>query len=198
MERRPAPVDNGVERGVPHGAPVLWGGELAALTRDASFLRSPNTRGVKALHAAVFSTGLTNSHGLRLGSFGAACNPNRIMLYDELFYEAREVKEGARCQTAACQALFAAADRQHRDLARIRAYYQLEERHGIRVGLGLRVRHVGRPGVIIDTAEQLLIVRLDDEPRLVKGHPTANMEYEGPDGWVRPTPVTHPASPAEV
>ncbi|MEU5181116.1 hypothetical protein AB0G49_13800 [Streptomyces longwoodensis] len=42
---------------------------------------------------------------------------------------------------------------------------------------------------------QLLVVRLDDEQRPVKAHPTANMEYEGPDGWVRATPVENPASP---
>ncbi|MGW0757131.1 hypothetical protein ACWD1Y_11685 [Streptomyces sp. NPDC002814] len=192
MARRPAPVDNQVKSGVPHGAPVLWGGELAALYRDASFYRRPDTRTAKQAHAAVFSTGLTTRGGALLGDFGAACDPGRIMLNEDLFLEAHKVRKLARCRRRACQSLFAVAERQHGDLDHIRSYYKLEHRIGVRVDLGLRVRHHGRPGTIIDTRGQYLVVRLDDEPLPVTVHATAEMEYQGKDGWVRAVPLPDP------
>ncbi|MER6161954.1 hypothetical protein ABT147_41750 [Streptomyces sp. NPDC001868] len=41
-----------------------------------------------------------------------------------------------------------------------------EERHGVRVGLGLRVRQLNRLVAILDTAEQLLVVCLDEGSEL--------------------------------
>ncbi|PRH81077.1 hypothetical protein C6N75_00595 [Streptomyces solincola] len=192
MERRPAPVDNAVKAGVPHGAPVLRGGELAALYRDASFYSRPDTRYVKAVHVAVFSTRLTTNAGGQLGELAAACDPSGIMLCDDLFLDAYDVKTAARCRRRACQALFAVAERQHGDLDHIRSYYKLEHRIGVRVDLGLRVRHEGRPGAIIDTRGQYLVVRLDDETVPVTVHATSGMEYQGKDGWVRAVPLPDP------
>jgi hypothetical protein len=192
MERRPAPVDNDVKSAVPHGSPVLWGGELAALYRDASFLRSPDTRKDKQAHVAVFSTALTTHGGGSLGGFGAACDPGRIMLNEDLFLEAHEVGKLARCRRRACQSLFAAAERQHSNLEHIRSYYRLEHLIGVRVDLGLRVRHEGRPGTIIDTRGQYLVLRLDDETVPVTVHATSSMEYQGKDGWVRAVPLPDP------
>ncbi|MEV0487264.1 hypothetical protein AB0I69_42530 [Streptomyces sp. NPDC050508] len=191
MERRPAPMNNDA-KGVPHGAPALWGGELAALYRDASFLNRPDTRRDKQAHVVVFSTKLSTRAGGLLGDLGAACNPTGIMLNDDLWFEANSVTRVARCRRPACRLLFAVADRQHGDLRHIRSYYALENRIGVRVDLGLRVRHGGRPGVIIDTDGQYLVVRLDDEPVPVKAHATSSMEYEGPDGWVRAVPLPDP------
>ncbi|MGW7090055.1 hypothetical protein ACWGH2_42100 [Streptomyces sp. NPDC054871] len=192
MQRRPAPVDNGVKSGVPHGAPVLRGGELAALFRDASFYNRPDIRRDKQAHVAVFSTGLTTRGGGALGDFGAACDPARIMLNEDLFFEAQAVPKAAQCQRRACQSLFAAAARQHSDLEHIRSYYRLEHRIGVLVRLGLRVRHSGRPGTVIDTSGQYLVLRLDDEPVPVTVHATSSMEYEGPDGWVRAVSLPDP------
>ncbi len=192
MERRPAPVDNTVKSGVPHGAPVLWGGELAALLRDASLYNRPDVRTDKQAHVAVFSTGLTTRGGGALGDLGAACDPGRIMLNDDLFLEAHQVGKPARCRRRACQALFAVAERQHGDLDHIRSYYKLENRIGVRVDLGLRVRHEGRPGAIIDTRGQYLVVRLDNETVPVTVHATSGMEYQGKDGWVRAVPLPDP------
>ncbi|MFC8538021.1 hypothetical protein ACFUJY_29475 [Streptomyces sp. NPDC057249] len=192
MERRPAPVDNAAKFGGPHGAPVLWGGELAALLRDASFFSRPNTRTDKQAHVAVFSTGLNTRSEGSLGDLGAACDPGRIMLNDDLVLEAHEVGKPVRCRRRACQSLFAAAERQRSDLDHIRSYYRLEQRIGVRVGLGLRVRHAGRLGTIIDTSGQYLAVRLDGESAPWKVHATADMEYEGPDGWVRAVPLPDP------
>ncbi|WP_433860189.1 hypothetical protein [Streptomyces kronopolitis] len=192
MQRRPAPVDNGAKSAVPHGSPALWGGELAALYRDASFLRSPNTRTDKQAHVAVFSTGLTTRGGGSLGGLGAACDPGRIMLNEDLYFEACQVGKLARCRRRACQSLFAAADRQRSDLEHIRSYYRLEQRIGVRVDLGLRIRHDGRPGTIIDTDGQYLVLRRDEESYPVKAHATSSMEYEGPDGWVPAVPLPDP------
>lgn len=184
MERRPAPVDNGAKSSVLHGSPVLRGGELAALYRDASFYSRPDTRSAKAAHVAVFSTGLTTRAGGGLADFGAACDPGGIMLNDDLVFYAHEVKNPGRCRRRACESLFAAADRQRSDLEHIRSYYRLEQRIGVRVDLGLRVRHEGRPGFIIDTRGQYLVLRLEGESHTVTAHATSSMEYEGPDGWV--------------
>ncbi|RSS94258.1 hypothetical protein EF903_06890 [Streptomyces sp. WAC05292] len=191
MERRPAPVDNDA-KGSQHGAPALWGGELAGLLRDASFLNRPDTRRDKQVHVAVFSNGLNTRSGGQIGDLGAACNPTGIMLNDDLWFEARKVPRVSRCRRPACRSLFVVADRQHSDLEHIRSYYGLESRIGVKVVLGLRVRHAGRPGRIIDTAGQYLVVRLDDDPAAVKVHATAEMEYEGPEGWVRAVPLPDP------
>ncbi|MGW0562902.1 hypothetical protein ACWDZ4_20340 [Streptomyces sp. NPDC003016] len=192
MERRPAPVDNQVKSGVPHGSPALWEGELAALYRDATFLQRPDTRTDKQAHVAVFTTGLTSRNGGSLGGFGAACDPGRIMLNEDLIYVAHEVGRLLRCRRRACQSLFAAAERQDGDLDHIRSYYGLEHRIGVRVELGLRVRHEGRPGTIIDTRGQYLVVRLDDETVPVTVHATSGMTYQGKDGWVRAVPLPDP------
>ncbi|MFD4933378.1 hypothetical protein [Streptomyces virginiae] len=193
MARRPAPVDSEAgSGGVPHGAPALWNGEMAALYRDASFLSSPDTRKPKQAHVAVFSSGLTTHTGGLLGGFGAACDPGRIMLNEDLILDPPKVNKLVRCRRRACQALFAAAERQRSDLAHIRSYYGLASRIGITVGLGLRVRHHQRPGTIIDTAGQYLIVRLDDETVPITVHATSGMEYEGPNGWVRAVPRPDP------
>ncbi|MEU0857512.1 hypothetical protein ABZ352_19015 [Streptomyces griseofuscus] len=191
MERRPAPVDNS-GTAVPHGSPALWDGELAALYRDASFLSNPDTRKEKQAHVAVFSTGLTTSSGGLLGGFGAACDPGRIMLNEDLILVASEVGKLARCRRRACQALFAAAERQDSDLEHIRSYYRLEDRIGVKVALGLRVRHGGRPGVIIDTLGQRLVLRLDGDPVPVVAHATSSMEYNTKDGFVPAVPLPDP------
>ncbi|MER5482553.1 hypothetical protein ABT024_04965 [Streptomyces sp. NPDC002812] len=192
MERRPTPVDNRVKGRVPHGTPALWDGELAALYRDASFLQSPDTRKEKQAHVAVFSTDLTTHSGGSLGGFGAACDPGRIMLNEDLIFDAPEVAKLARCRRRACQALFAVAERQRSDLEHIRSYYRLSPRIGVTVALGVRVRHDGRPGAIIDTAGQYLVVRLDDELTPVTVHATSRMEYEGAEGWVRAVALPDP------
>ncbi|MER7937897.1 MULTISPECIES: hypothetical protein [unclassified Streptomyces] len=191
-------MDNDVRSEVPHGAPALWGGELTALYRDATFLNRPDTRRDKQAHVAVFSTGLNTRAGGSIGTFGAACDPGRIMLNEDLFLEAQAVKEVSQCKRRACQALFHAAGRQRSDLEHIRSYYRLEQRIGVRVELGLRIQHARRPGTVIDTAGQYLVLRLDDERYPVKAHATSSMEYEGPDGWVRATPVANPASPQDA
>lgn len=184
MLRRPVPQDSGTPwSSTAHGAPVVWGGELAAGHRDASFLSRPDIHSDKALHAMVFT------HRYAVGSgvdgLGAACNPVHILLDENLMFTAHEVKRPARCRRGGCRTLFAAAERQHSDLAHIRSYYRLEQRIGVRVELGLSVRHTGRLGTIVDTAGQYLIVRLDDEPATVTAHATSSMEYQTPDGWVR-------------
>ncbi|WP_404949042.1 hypothetical protein HFP70_35255 [Streptomyces sp. ARC14] len=192
MERRPSPMDNAAQPGGQHGAPVLSAGELVALCRDASFFQRPNDRTDKQAHVAVFSTGLTTHAGGALGAFGAACAPGRIMLNEDLVLEAYTVGKPARCRRRACQTLFAAAERQRSDLEHIRSYYRLEQRIGVRVGLGLRVRKAGRTGTIIDTAGQYLTLRLDGDPHTVKAHATSEMEYAGPDGWVPAVPLPDP------
>ncbi|MFG2408786.1 hypothetical protein ACGFR8_31470 [Streptomyces brevispora] len=194
MERRPAPVDHAVKSKVPHGSPVLRGGELAALYRDATVHPSPDTHYVTAAHVGVFSTRLTTNTGAQLGQFAAACDPSGLMLCDDPFLDAYEVKTPARCRRRACQALFAAAERQHRDLDHIRSYYALEHRIGVRVELGLRVQHENRPGTIIDTSGQYLVVRLDDEPVPVTVHATSRTTYQGKDGWVRAVPRSDPSA----
>ncbi|WP_030372443.1 hypothetical protein [Streptomyces rimosus] len=192
MQRRPAPVHYSEVNGVPHGAPAVSGGELTAMLRDASFYDRPDTRSAKAAHMAVVSSHLTTRVGGQLGALAAACDPSSIMLCDDLPLDAHDVAKTARCHRRACEALFAASERQHSDLEHIRSYYRLEQRIGVRVGLGLRVRHDGHPGVIIDTHGQYLVLRRDGENYTVTVHATSGMEYEGPDGWVPAVPLPDP------
>lgn len=175
-----------------HGAPLARRGELAAATRDATFLSSPSLRiGGGQVHVAVHTHRYAVTSGGMRG-LGAACDPVHILLDEGMLFSAHELKK-ERCRRGACQALFAAADRQHEQLEHIRSYYALKERHGIDVGLGMRVRHDGRPGTIIDTSGQYLVVRLDDGPLPVRCHATAHMEYEViPDEWVAASPITPP------
>lgn len=188
MLRRPVPQDSGTPwSSTAHGAPVVWNGELAAGHRDASFLSRPDVSSDKALHAMVFTH--RYAVGAGMDGLGAACNPVHILLDEHLLFTAHEVKRPTRCQRRGCQALFAAAERQHSDLAHIRAYYRLEQRIGVKVALGLRVRHSGRPGTVIDTSGQYLILRLDDQATTVTAHATSSMEYEAADGWVTAVPV---------
>ncbi|MFD7763608.1 hypothetical protein [Streptomyces microflavus] len=109
-----------------------------------------------------------------------------------MIHTAHKVGRVLRCRRRACQSLFAAAERQDGDLGHIRSYYRLEHRVGVRVDLGIRVRHEGRPGVVIDTRGQYLVVRLDGEQHLVTVHATSGMEYHGPKGWVRAVRVPDP------
>ncbi|WP_405444620.1 hypothetical protein [Streptomyces erythrochromogenes] len=50
---------------VPHGAPALYRGQLAASSRDATYLSSPNVRGDKSSHVAVFSERYLVGGGMR-------------------------------------------------------------------------------------------------------------------------------------
>lgn len=189
MLRRPAPQDSGTAwSDTVHGAPTVWRGELAAGHRDASFLSRPDVHSDKALHAMVFTHRYAVGGGM--DGLGAACNPVHILLDEHLMFTAHEVKRTIRCQRGGCRTLFAAAERQHGDLTHIRSYYGLEHRIGVRVALGLRVRHGGRPGAIVDTAGQYLVLRLDDEPDPVTAHATSSMEYATPTGWVKAVPAT--------
>lgn len=191
MLRRPAPQDSGTPwSDTLHGAPAVWRGELAAAHRDATFLNRPDIHSDKALHAAVFTHRYAVGSGM--DGLAAACNPVHILLDQGLMFSAHEVTRPGRCQRRACQALFTASDRHHSDLEHIRSYYRLESRIGVRVELGLRVRHAGRPGVIVDTDGQYLVLRLDDDTEPVTAHATSSMEYQNEGGWVpavpRPTP----------
>ncbi|MET8517768.1 hypothetical protein [Streptomyces sp. NPDC005077] len=90
-----------------------------------------------------------------------------------------------------------AAERQNRqrqteNLEYIRRYYALEDRHGIRVAIGGRVRHGGREGEIVDTAGQYLVVLRVGDEQPVRCHVTSNMEYEMASGWVAVTPIPDP------
>lgn len=189
MLRRPSPQDSGITWSESvHGAPVVWGGELAAGHRDATFLRRPDVRSDKALHAMVFTHRYAVGSGME--GLAAACNPVHILLDENLFFTAHEVKAGARCERGGCRTLFAAADRQHGDLRHIRSYYRLEQSIGVRVDLGLRIRHQERPGTIVDTAGQYLVLRLDEQPGTMTAHATSSMQYKTPNGWVKAVPAT--------
>lgn len=85
--------------------------------------------------------------------------------------------------------------RQTADLAYIRRYYALEQRHGIRVAIGGRVRNNGHEGAIVDTSGHYLMVQFDGEELPARHHVTANMEYATAAGWVAATPVPDPYSP---
>jgi hypothetical protein len=193
MLRRPAPQDSATRYdNTVHGAPAVWRGELAAACRDASVYDRPDVRSTKAAHVIVFRhtdprPAVFSTEGL----WTAACNTD-VLLNEDLVLAAHELGPGARCRRPACRALFAAADRQHGDLRHIRAYYRLEERRGIRVGLGMRVRYGGRPGTVVDTSGQYLIVRLDGVAFPVPCHATSGMEYETADGWVSALPAPDP------
>ncbi|GHI98034.1 hypothetical protein [Streptomyces olivaceus] len=195
MLRRPAPRPLGTDPAhAEHGAPVARRGELAMAPRDASFLRSPSTGGDTQLHVAVF----TQQYAVGSGMVGiaAACDPVRILLDEGLFFGAHELPK-SRCRRPGCRTLFEEADRQHDDLEHMRAYHGLQERHGVRLGLAVRVRRHGRPGTVVDTAGRHLLVRLDDEPRPVRCHVTHAMEYEtGPGEWAAVAPITHDGAPA--
>lgn len=189
MLRRPNPQDSGTPwADTVHSAPVVWGGHLAAGHRDATFLNRPDVRSDKALHAMVFTHRYAVGSGME--GLAAACDPVHVLLDEGLMFDAHDVKAPARCRRRACQALFAAADRQHSDLTHIRSYYRLEQRIGVRVQLGLRIKHDGRPGVIVDTKGQYLVLRLDGTPGTVTAHATSSMQYETRDGWVPAVPVT--------
>lgn len=198
MLRRPAPQPLAtVPESSVHGAPVARHGELAAATRDASYLRSPNTRADTHLHVAVFTRQYAVGSGM--AGIGAACDPTRILLDEGMFFGAHELPR-SHCRRAGCRVLFAEADRQRRDFAHMRSYYSLEDRHGIALGLAVRVRHHGQPGTVIDTEGRYLIVRLDDERRPRRCHVTNGMEYAlDPGQWVKARPVSRPSSaPAAV
>ncbi|WP_330335614.1 hypothetical protein OHS33_38935 (plasmid) [Streptomyces sp. NBC_00536] len=193
MERRPAPQSISADgEPVAHGAPALYRGQLAASSRDATYLSSPNVHGDKSSHVAVFTERYLVGGGMH--GIGAACDPVHILMDTGAAVGAHEITPGARCRRPACRSLYATADRQDSDLDHIRAYYGLAARIGITVALGLRVRHHDRPGTIIDTAGQYLVVRLDDETVPVTVHATSGMEYEGPDGWVRAVPLPDPSA----
>ncbi|MFG2162791.1 hypothetical protein [Streptomyces olivaceus] len=183
MLRRPAPLVFGAPpEQSEHGAPVVRRGELAAATRDASYLSSPNTRADVQMHAAVVTRRYAVGGGLT--GIGAACDPVRILLDEGLIFGARELPK-SHCRRPACRALFEAAGRQHDDLEHMRAYYRLQERYGVHLGLAIRVRHGGRPGTVVDTAGRDLLVRLDGVHRPVRCHVTRAMEYEAGSGeWV--------------
>ncbi|WP_399553970.1 hypothetical protein [Streptomyces anulatus] len=79
--------------------------------------------------------------------------------------------------------------RQAADLEYIRRYYALEQRHGIRVEIGGRVRSNGQEGTIADTSGHYLMVKFDGDERPARRHVTSNMEYATADGWVAATPT---------
>ncbi|MFK0159158.1 hypothetical protein ACIQVK_44695 [Streptomyces sp. NPDC090493] len=82
--------------------------------------------------------------------------------------------------------------RQEADLEYIRRYYALEQRHGIHVAIGGRVRSAGREGAIVDTSGQYLMVQFDGDEQPVRRHVTANMEYATTAGWTAAKPVPDP------
>ncbi|MFI6142430.1 hypothetical protein ACIBCC_30090 [Streptomyces griseus] len=86
--------------------------------------------------------------------------------------------------------------RQAADLDYIRRYYALEQRHGIRVAIGGRVRSDGREGTIVDTSGHYLMVQFDGDERPARRHATSNMEYDTVAGWVAATPIADPCARA--
>ncbi|MFD9394176.1 hypothetical protein ACFWBB_26590 [Streptomyces sp. NPDC060000] len=99
--------------------------------------------------------------------------------------------------------------RQVADLGYIRRYYALEQRHGIRVAIGGRVRSHGREGAIggrvrshgregaiVDTSGHYLIVQFDGEELPARRHVTSNMEYATTAGWVAARAVADPCATA--
>lgn len=74
--------------------------------------------------------------------------------------------------------------RQDADLRHIAAYYGLEQRLGIRVAIGGRVRSHGAEGTIVDTAGNYLKILFDGEGTPRVRHVTSGMAYETPVGWV--------------
>ncbi|MFJ4084908.1 hypothetical protein ACIP2Z_38945 [Streptomyces iakyrus] len=84
--------------------------------------------------------------------------------------------------------------RQAADLDYIRRYYALEQRHGIRVAIGGRVRNHGQEGTIVDTSGHYLMIQFDGEELPACRHVTANMEYATAEGWVAVAPVADPCA----
>ncbi|MFI5990251.1 hypothetical protein ACIBAC_00155 [Streptomyces sp. NPDC051362] len=82
--------------------------------------------------------------------------------------------------------------RQAADLGYIRTYYGLEQRCGVRVAIGGRVRSSGQEGQIVDTSGHYLMVQFDGDERPARRHVTSNMEYATAAGWVAATPVPDP------
>ncbi|MFB6629992.1 hypothetical protein ACFCWY_08860 [Streptomyces sp. NPDC056362] len=87
-------------------------------------------------------------------------------------------------------------ERQRRtaDLGYIRRYYALEQRCGVRVEFGGRVRSHGQEGTIVDTSGHYLMVQFDGEALPARRHVTSNMEYATAAGWVAATPVADPCA----
>ncbi|MFF8696223.1 hypothetical protein ACF08W_28830 [Streptomyces sp. NPDC015144] len=84
--------------------------------------------------------------------------------------------------------------RQAADLDYIRRYYGLEQRVGVRVAIGGRVRSSGQEGQIVDTSGHYLMVQFDGAERPSRRHVTSNMEYATAAGWVAATPVADPCA----
>ncbi|WP_328484847.1 hypothetical protein OHS71_41205 (plasmid) [Streptomyces sp. NBC_00377] len=82
--------------------------------------------------------------------------------------------------------------RQAADLEYIARYYDLENRAGIQVRIGGRIRNGGREGTITDTAGQYLIVQHDGDDQPVTCHVTANKAYQTHRGWIEAAPVPDP------
>lgn len=109
---RPAGVDwpgqNADTSVVPHGAPLLDGGQIQAALRDASWFDRPNVRTDKQVHIVVWSRQLGEA---------AACHPTRIILdVDGLVRDAAKIPDVARCRRGGCARLFAKADQQDGDV----------------------------------------------------------------------------------
>ncbi|MFJ9574570.1 hypothetical protein [Streptomyces bacillaris] len=82
--------------------------------------------------------------------------------------------------------------RQDADLRHIAAYYGLEQRLGIRVAIGGRVRSHGTQGTIVDTAGQHLKILFDGEETPRVRQVTSGMAYETAAGWVDAIRVPDP------
>ncbi|MGW0562886.1 hypothetical protein ACWDZ4_20260 [Streptomyces sp. NPDC003016] len=88
-----------------------------------------------------------------------------------------------------------------RDLIYIRWYYQLEERHGVRILIGGRLkRHdTGVEGVIEDTAGQYIAVRWDGASETEPVYPgDDNLAYETSRGWITVSPPPNQPATALV
>ncbi|MFJ4988788.1 hypothetical protein ACIP9H_33930 [Streptomyces sp. NPDC088732] len=85
------------------------------------------------------------------------------------------------------------------DLERIRSYYTLEERHGVRVAIGGHIRSDGLEGEIVDTSGQYLMVLVAGQDKPVRWHVTANKEYQRRDGsWIAVTKRLDPFGTADL
>ncbi|MDX3672698.1 hypothetical protein [Streptomyces europaeiscabiei] len=163
---------------LPHGAPLLTGGLLQAGHRDASFLRRPDVRTDKASHIIVVSHEYAVGRGVTTSA--AACDPKRIMIDEGLVRDAVAVHPNGRCRRPGCRQLFARASAEANSIEHIRNYY------GLAVHGGMRVKHSGRPGVIVGYSGQYIEVLIDGADRPTTCHATSEMEYPpgtrvGPD-----------------
>ncbi|NUR01384.1 MAG: hypothetical protein HOY79_34115 [Streptomyces sp.] len=170
--RRPYAVECEDFRSViayPHGAPLLWNGVLQAAWRDASFLRRPDVRSIKARHVIVAS----HQYNVGSGLCGptAACDPRNILIDVALRDDATKVHRNGRCRRPGCRQLFADAARIASSVEHIRNYY------GLAVYGGMRVKHEGRPGTIVGYRGQYIEVLIGGEDRPITCHATAEMEY---------------------